>query len=421
MVSRKVILQGLLSGLIAFVAAGFACAESYNVKVFDKVVLKRAGSKCADDRNCINRLHPKIPFAARAKPGQLIVFETRDPVDSDFTMDTQFPRDLNLLSRDPVHPLTGPVYIEGATRGDALAVTIVDIEPGEFGVTLILGSGLAAKDFPGPPKIFKWKLTREEAVSDQIPGVRIPYQAFPGTIAVLPGEKEVIEWRDRELALLKEGGDAVPPTPKAAVPAAVCGPEGSHRNECLRTIPPRENGGNLDAKYLGPGVTILLPCFVDGCGLAIGDVHFAQGDGEVVGTAIEMPSTVTVRTEIRKGQGAAMRMPRLVGRVSPRSVAPGPFYATFGIPVKPEGTAPRHLEYLHSDRVARLKNLNGDIVLAAYNALSEMIDYLVHDKGMTRDQAYVIASIAVDIRITHFVDWPNLTAMAILPLGIFEK
>ena len=97
---------------------------------------------------------------------------------------------------------------------------------------------------------------------------------------------------------------ALPPQPTGALPAAVCGPSGSHKDKCLRTIPPRENGGNMDIKQMVVGTTLLLPCYIDGCGLFVGDVHYAQGDGEVAGTAIEMGAKVTVRTQIRFVDGS---------------------------------------------------------------------------------------------------------------------
>ena len=70
----------------------------------------------------------------------------------------------------------------------------------------------------------------------------------------------------------------------------------------LRTIPPREHGGNMDIRYLQAGVSAYLPCFADGCGLAIGDLHHAQSDGEVSGTATEMYADVWVTTEpVKRG------------------------------------------------------------------------------------------------------------------------
>ena len=63
-------------------------------------------------------------------------------------------------------------------------------------------------------------------------------------------------------------------------------------------VPPQEQGGNLDIRYLRTGTTIYLPCMVDGCGLAVGGLHYAQGDGEVSGSAIEMGGSLTVTTRL---------------------------------------------------------------------------------------------------------------------------
>ena len=106
---------------------------------------------------------------------------------------------------------------------------------------------------------------------------------------------------------MKEAAEPVQEGLEGALPAAVCGEKGSHAKECLRTIPPRENGGNMDVKQMVVGTTLLLPCYIDGCGLFIGDVHYAQGDGEVAGTAIEMGAKVTVRTEVRRGMASLMK------------------------------------------------------------------------------------------------------------------
>ena len=413
--------SNLLLAFAISVIGSQAFAASFEVKAFNTVTLKRTGQRCADDPLCHNRLHPGIPMSTRAKPGDLIVFETRDAIDTDFTLETQFPRDLRLMDRNQVHPLTGPVHIEGARRGDVLAITIVDVTPVEYGWTTILPSGLLAERLPGPPRIVNWKLDRLFATSDQVPGVRIPYGAFPGIVTVLPGPEEVVRWRDREAKLLSLGGVVAPPTPVGAVPAAVCGPQGSHRDECLRTIPPREHGGNLDIKQLRAGATLLLPCYVDGCGLAIGDVHYAQGDGEVAGTAIEMAATVTVRTEIRPGRASVVKVPHFEGGPGVMGERNTAFYATTGFPIKKAGEIPAYLKYLESPKAAELENLSQDITLAARNALSEMVDYLVREHGLTPDQAYVVSSLAVDLRISQAVDSPNFGVSAFLPLDIFRK
>ncbi len=235
--------------------------------------------------------------------------------------------DLNL-----VHPMTGPVYIEGAKRGDVLAVRLVDIEPDEYGYTVIIpGFGYLRDKFPDP-FLISWRLTRTAAVSDQMPGIAVPYEAFPGSIGVLPGEPEIVAWKAREAALAAAGGAVLTPQPTGAQPAAVCGPEGSNKDDCLRTIPPRENGGNMDVQQMQLGTTLLLPCFIDGCGLFIGDVHYAQGDGEVSGTAVEMGAIVTVSTQIRKGEGAFITSPQVEGGAQIKAMEPSSFYQSLLFP-----------------------------------------------------------------------------------------
>ena len=73
-----------------------------------------------------------------------------------------------------------------------------------------------------------------------------------------------------------------------------------------------------------------------------------------------------------------------------------------------------------SSKVAELENLSKDISLAARNALLEMIDYLVETRGLTPEQAYIVTSVAVDLRIGQLVDVPNVGVTAILPLDIFD-
>ncbi len=168
------------------------------------------------------------------------------------------------------------------------------------------------------------------------------------------------------------------------------------------------------------GTTLLLPCFVDGCGLFAGDVHYAQGDGEVSGTAIETGARVTVVTEVRKGLGASVKVPHFEGGAQLKKLAPTSFYATTGLPLKQAGEVPVYATYLESKKIESLTNLSEDLALAARNALLEMIDYMVKTKGLTAEQAYVVASVAVDLRIGQVVDVPNYIVSAILPLDIFK-
>ena len=397
---------------LALMAAGANAAD-------DIVVVGAQGANCNQDPQCINRLHPAIPMTARARPGQTILLHTRNA--SDLDLDPAAPPDPR--ASDPlfgtVHPLTGPVHIEGAAPGDVLVVKLLDIAPGPWAETMLVDIGFVSDEIPGALRVL-WKLDRDSAVSDDLPGIRIPNASFPGVVTVLPGPVEHAAMLARETALAAAGGAVYSPHALHASPAAVCGPGGTHEKECLRTIPPREHGGNLDIRYLQAGVTVYLQCFVEGCGLAIGDVHYAQGDGEVSGTALEMDSTVTLTTELRKGGPALLRGPHYEGPARVLDIPSRRFYATTGFPLKEKGAGPPDMRYLGSPRVAELENLSKDISLAARNALLEMIDHIAATYGYSREQAYLIASVAVDLRIGQLVDAPNVGVTALLPLDIFE-
>lgn len=189
----------------------------------------------------------------------------------------------------------------------------------------------------------------------------------------------------RERALAESGGFVYEPSKAYESPHSVCGKNGRHALECLRTIPPREHGRNIYIRYLQKGVSIYLPCNVAGCGLALGDPHYIQGDGEVSGYAIEMDAEFTVVTEVLKGQKA----PRIkyephYGRASSLLDIPSDrFYATTGFPVKEKGFVPEERKYLQSGRLAELENLDSDVALAARNALMGMIGYIMDTYGYT--------------------------------------
>ena len=399
-------------------AVSTAYADTTDVTWQTVVRLVKTGDFCVDDPNCFNRYHPQIGSVARADPGDYVVFETRDALDSGLDLQSTVD-DVTALDLNLVHPMTGPVFINGAERGDVLAVTLVDIEPDQYGYTVIVPGFGFLRDLYPDPYIVNWRLSRQAATSDGMPGVRIPYAGFMGSVGVMPGAPETTAWLERESALGAVGGVALPPQPVGAIPDDICGPSGSHKEECLRTIPPRENGGNMDVKQMQIGTTLLLPCFVDGCGLFVGDVHYAQGDGEVSGTAIEMGATVTVVTELRKGQGSVITSPQFEGGDQLKDIAPNAFYATVGFPLKARGEIPPFLSYIDGENITDLENLSEDLTLAARNALIDMIDYIVREHGLTREQAYILASVAVDLRVGQVVDVPNYTVSAVLPLDVF--
>ena len=125
-----------------------ALADTTEVKGPAPVIVAKSGKHCKDDPHCFNRIHSAIKPVAHVKPGQQFVLETRDGLDSDLTFDST-PQDVAAINLNLCHPLTGPVYIEGTKRGDAIAVTVVDIAPDDFGTTTIVpGFGFLRDSFP---------------------------------------------------------------------------------------------------------------------------------------------------------------------------------------------------------------------------------------------------------------------------------
>jgi formamidase len=395
---------------------------------------------CADEplRTCHNRWHPDIPPAASADPGDTVVFETRDAFDNPFNRNST-PATVAAANLNLIHPLTGPLHVRGARRGDVLAVTMVDVQPGpdRFGYTVAVPGFGFLRDVFTDPAIAHWELGNKGggvarfATSRDLPGVRLPLHGFAGTIGVELGLPEIEVAFSREEELRAKQGFVLPPEPADAVPAQLCGPTGRAKDRCLRTIPPRENGGNTDVKQMVKGTTLLFPCFIDGCGLSVGDVHWAQGDGEVSGTAIEMNAVVTVKVEIRRQMAAAIgNWPLLESNRSGvlKDLEPDDFIATMGIPVKPAGVvmAPELWIDVNSNHLLRpLRNESEDVTLAARDALLKMIALLTGPvspapKRLTAEQAYLLCSVACDLKISNLVDVPNYVVSDFLHLDVFQ-
>jgi formamidase len=358
------------------------------------------GRRVQDDADrCHTRWHPDIAPALTCQPGDEIVLDTRDAVDGQLTLDST-DADLVRVDRSIVHPLTGPVRVEGVRAGDVLVVELLEVDPSSFGYTAQFpGFGFLAQEFP-EPFLVRWELGEGWATSSDLPGVRIPASPFIGTIGVAPSRALLEAATGRERALKERGADVALPDARGAVPAVepIAG-------EGLRTKPPRENGGNLDVRQMVVGTRILFPVWVDGANLSAGDVHFAQGDGESCGTAIEMASTVRVRVDVRPGE-AAERELRDVRFETPAGMAAspsGPAFTTTGLCVY----------------AADASSAADDLTIAARNALRNMIDHLVHERGLTPQQAYALCSVAVDLTIGEVVDSPNFVATASLPLDVF--
>jgi len=359
------------------------------------------GVRCAGEpAKGHNRWHCGIPAALEVGPDEEVELETRDALDGQVTPAT-VAADLLKIDLGPVHPLTGPVFVKGAQPGDLLEVRIRELKPDRWGFTTqIPGFGFLRDEFP-EPYIVKWQIADGWATSAELPGVRLRDGSFMGTIGVAPSEELRGEIVRREEELRQRGGFVLPPDPAGAVPARE-----PIASAGLRTIPPRENGGNLDIKQLSAGARLLLPVFVPGALFSVGDAHFAQGDGESCGTAVEMSASVLVSFALRKGEAARnrIRFPRFERDdyfVPPEIAAPKRFLATTGMCIR--------------DGVNESENAT----LAAHHALMNMIALLM-ERGWSRQQAYAICSVAVDLRLSEVVDVPNYVVSALLPLAIFD-
>lgn len=193
---------------------------------------------------------------------------------------------------------------------------------------------------------------------------------------------------------LPPGADRVEYWPGIRVPLApFCGEVGvAPETGPLSTIPPDLHGGNMDTRHLVAGTTLFLPVFVPGARLSMGDGHATQGDGEVCGTAIETPMRATVRVTVRKD--LHLSGPEFLAAPDPwAELRDGPRYATDGI--------------------------GPDLMTAARDATRRMIDWLGREHGLDPMPAYLLCSVAVDLRLSEVVDVPNFVVTAHCPLGIF--
>lgn len=114
-------------------------------------------------------------------------------------------------------------------------------------------------------------------------------------------------------------------------------------------------------------------------------------------------------------------MPATKGNEQIANMEPTRYYQTVGIPLKGKGEIPPSHKYLTGTKIDNLENLNEDLTVAARHALLQMIDYLVKEHGLTMEQAYILSSVAVDLRVGQVVDVPNYVVTATLNLGVFDK
>ncbi|NER12226.1 acetamidase [Leptobacterium flavescens] len=207
-----------------------------------------------------NKFSSTIPPVLRVQPGAVIEAFTEDASDEQFDLESDL-ADLDSLSFEPIHPLTGPVYVEGAQPGDVLKVTLHKIEMGDWGWNAIFPGFSFLADTIKSKYLRIYELGADKEYVDFNDKIKIPLKPFPGVMGVAPDTEEL-----------------------------------------LSTIPPRANGGNMDDPNMTEGTIVYFPVFVEGALFSIGDTHAVQGLGEVCGTAIEAPMRIIYELEVIKGR-----------------------------------------------------------------------------------------------------------------------
>lgn len=289
-----------------------------------------------------NKFSSTIEPILTVPSGAVLGIETEEASDGQLTVDS-VADDVPNVSFDPIHPLTGPVFVEGAEPGDVLKVTLHKITVGEWGWTGIFpGFGFLAERFPDA-RLRTYRFAPGDTHADFGDGVHVPLRPFPGVIAVAPATEEK-----------------------------------------LSTIPPRANGGNMDDRDMAEGSVVYLPVFVEGALFSIGDGHAAQGDGEVCGTAIEAPLDLIVQLEVVKG-GRSIEEP----------------------------------QYENGDRYS-VTAFGVTIDEAAKKATGYMVDYLAAEHGLAPEDAYMLASIAADLKIAEVVDLPHVLVTMSISRSVFD-
>lgn len=283
------------------------------------------------------------------EPGTTVALEVTDASGGQLGPDSAVEA-LGHWDMSRANPTTGPIRVEGARPGDALRISIEELQPSGWGWTAVLpGFGLLAEDFT-EPALYHWE--HDPAADDVafLDVARIPLCPFPGTLGVAPG---------------------------APGPHSV--------------IPPRTMGGNLDTRDLTAGTTVWLPVEVEGALFSLGDTHAAQGDGEVCGTAIESPMTAVVTLDVEPGRAPA-----------------SPVYESVSPPRGPE----------LRDGVIATTGIGPDLMTGARDAVRAMIDLLDDRYRLDAAHAYMLCSVAGDLRISEVVDAPNWVVSFALPKAI---
>jgi formamidase len=365
-----------------------------------------------------NRWHPDIPPAASIKPDTSFRMECKDWTDGQI-QNNDSANDVRDVDLSIPHVLSGPIAVDGAAPGDVLVVDILDLGPfpganTEWGYTGIFarsnGGGFLTDHFPDAHKAI-WDLKGVFATSRHLPDVRVVGIPHPGLMGCAPSQDLLNKWNQREKALVDTEPNRVPPL--ALLPLehnAVMGKlQGGDLQNAgragARTVPPREHGGNVDIKNLTRGSRVYFPVYVDGAKLSVGDLHFAQGDGEITFCgAVEMAGFIDLHVDVIKDGVNKYKMNSPIFKSSPLEPRYTNYLVFEGISVDEQG-----------------KQYYLDAHVAYKNACLSAIQYL-QTCGYTAEQAYIIIGAApIEGRVSGIVDIPNACCSLYLPTEIFER
>lgn len=281
----------------------------------------------------------------QVRPGETVTFKVNEVTSSQITEGSGADV-ISKLDWDKLYPLAGPVEVLGTKAGDALVVDVLKVTPAKWGWSAIIpGSGLL-EEFKRP-YLHIWDLSDRTRVPFKN-GISIPISPFCGVYGVAPREPGYLE-----------------------------------------TMPPGPHGGNMDNRHITGGSRLILPVWTEGALFSLGDLHAAQGDGEVCVTAIECPGEATVKFNVIKN--ARLSAPQYI--VPDDKKTRRGFYGTTGI--------------------------SSDLWDAAKQSVRHMIRHLCKEYRLTREDAYILCSVAADLRIHEIVDKPNWVVGTMISLDLF--
>src|SRR3954469_7558617 len=366
-----------------------------------------AGDRILDGYSRVmhNRWNRDMPAAVRVQPGQEVQLLCRDALDIGDQARTMTADGTMTIDLGRIHPLTGPIHVEGAEPGDILEVEILDVSPlVDFGYTTV-SPALGLFGALRPESLAQFAPWMEASqLSDPSPG-RVP-SAVPEDQPFNSGAAYV------QLFSFEKGQSSGFATfvgsdtgRRARIPIApFMGIMGNApmRKGMYRSFPPSFSGGmggNIDVRQIVSGSKLQLPVYVDGAKFSAGDGHMAQGDGEIAGTAIETLMSATLRFSVIKNRIIA----------GPRAVVPSADPTQEAMPSE-----------MRDQGYYVTTGSGPDLMEDAKNAVRDMIDWLVTDQQVSMHEAYALCSVAGDLKISEMVDLPNWLVAMTVPRGIFE-